>query len=343
MTLVAIVPLGVIWLVNLQTTRAQLALQVDERLGQTAESLVSYVDSWVEMNQRMLEQNAELGTMRSMRPEAQESVLRSIVRNYDWNYLAFTVDPDGNNIARSDGKALRYYGDRSYVRQVLDGAPLGQQVLIGKTSGLPALVLAVPIVSDPRRLEGILAIAMTVADISRKVVDTRIGDSGEAFLLDQEGRVIAHRSEEFARTRKDLQQHPAFIGYKARGQEQLVYEDANDERQIAFVRETQQGWILVVKQDYAEAFAGVRQANEFALALLLVTAVLVVFASYLLSKGMSLPIIRLTQVAEQISHGDMGTEIVGTERRDEIGSLARAIERLGVSVRLAMRRLARAD
>jgi len=31
----------------------------------------------------------------------------------------------------------------------------------------------------------------------------------------------------------------------------------------------------------------------------------------------------------------------GTRRRDEIGSLARAIERLGVSVRVAMRRLAK--
>lgn len=36
------------------------------------------------------------------------------------------------------GKKTRYYGDRKYVQTVLGGAPRGQQVLIGKTSGKPA-------------------------------------------------------------------------------------------------------------------------------------------------------------------------------------------------------------
>lgn len=340
MTLVSLIPFGVIWYVNLLTTRTQISEHVDAQLGGVAESLVTYVDAWFEMNQRMLQQNAVSKDMRSMVQSRQEPILKAIVGNYDWNYLAFTVAPDGQNIARNDGKPLKYYGDRAYVKQVLNGSPLGEQVLIGKTSGLPALVLSVPISDDRGGLEGVLAIAMTVSEVSAKVVHARIGDTGEAFMLDANGRVIAHRSEEFTKTRKDLQQHPAFIAYKARGEDKLVYTDAAGEKQIAFIKETGQGWITVVKQSHEEAFGAIKQANNYALVLLSITVMLVVLAAYLLSKGMSQPIIRLIQVAEQISRGEVSAKVLDTQRRDEIGSLARAIDRLETSLRIAMRRLA---
>ncbi len=339
MTLVSLIPFGVIWYVNLLTTRAQISQHVDAELSGVAESLVTYVDAWFEMNQRMLLQNAMSDDIRSMNGVRQERVLKAITENYDWNYLAFTVGPEGQNVARSDGKPLKYYGDRSYFKQVLNGSPLGEQVLIGKTSGLPALVLSVPISDDQGGLDGVLAIAMTVSEVSTKVVDAGIGLTGEAFLLDRQGRVIAHRSEEFTKTRKDLQQHPAFVAFKARGQNKLVFDDAAGERQIAYIKETGQGWMMVVKQSYAEAFHAVKVANDYALILLCITVVLVVLAAYLLSKGMSRPIIQLTEIAEQISRGDMSAKVVGIRRRDEIGSLARAIERLAISVRVAMRRL----
>ena len=340
MTLVSLIPFGVIWYVNLLTTRAQISEHVDAQLSGVAESLVTYVDAWFEMNQRMLLQNAVSSDIRSMDAVRQEPILKAIARHYDWNYLAFTVAPDGQNIARSDGKPLKYYGDRAYVKQVLSGSPLGEQVLIGKTSGLPALVLSVPISRDQGGLDGVLAIAMTVSDVSAKVVGARIGESGEVFMLDSKGRVIAHRSDEFTKTRKDFQQHPAFVAYKARGQNRLVFEDAAGEQQIAFIKKTGQGWVMVVKQSYAEAFSAIELANTYALVLLSITVVLVVLAAYLLSKGMSRPLIRLTEIAEQISRGEMNAKMVGIRRRDEIGSLARAIERLAISVRIAMRRLA---
>ena len=340
MTLVSLIPFGVIWYVNLLTTRAQISEHVDAQLSSVADSVVTYVDAWFEMNQRMLQQNAVSKDIRSMVQSRQEPILKAVLNNYDWNYLAFTVAPDGQNIARSDGKPLKYYGDRAYVKQVLNGSPLGEQVLIGKTSGLPALVLSVPISDNRGALEGVLAIAMTVSDVSAKVVHARIGETGEAFMLDAKGRVIAHRDEEYSKTRKDLQQHPAFIAYKARGEDRLVYTDEAGKRQIAFIKETGQGWITVVKQSYEEAFGAIAQANNYALVLLGITVVLVVLAAYMLSKGMSRPILRLIEVADQISRGEVSAKVLDTQRRDEIGSLARAIDRLATSLRIAMRRLA---
>jgi methyl-accepting chemotaxis protein len=47
----------------------------------------------------------------------------------------------------------------------------------------------------------------------------------------------------------------------------------------------------------------------------------------------------LTQISDGISRGNLAAAIAEVRRSDEIGSLARAIERLRASVKLAMDRL----
>lgn len=341
MGLVSAVPLATIWYINLNTTTERITEHANQRLQQTADALVSYVDGWVEMNYRMLSQNAALADMQSMERARQESILRSIGKNYEWNYLAFTVDPEGQNVARNDGKPLKYYGDRTYVKEALGGRPMGQQVLIGKTSKKPALVLSVPIKGGADRVDGVLAIAMTIAELSSHITTAQVGRTGYAFLLDRDGRVIAHQSEEFTQVRKDLAEHPAFQGLKIDGTNSVTFEDENGVRHIAFARRTEQGWYMIVQQQYSEAFEAVREANHNASMLLTITLVLVAAAAYLLSSGLSRPIILLTSIAEQLSRGELEARVGGTKRRDEIGALARAIERLGLSMRMAMNRLSR--
>jgi HAMP domain-containing protein len=60
--------------------------------------------------------------------------------------------------------------------------------------------------------------------------------------------------------------------------------------------------------------------------------------SALLARGILRPILRLTQVADKISKGDLETP-VGVETRDEIGDLARSLGRMRASLKAAMMRL----
>lgn len=57
------------------------------------------------------------------------------------------------------------------------------------------------------------------------------------------------------------------------------------------------------------------------------------------SRTISRPIAELTDAAEKISRGDFEQPIQGTERQDEIGSLARAVERMEMSIQVAMNHL----
>ena len=62
--------------------------------------------------------------------------------------------------------------------------------------------------------------------------------------------------------------------------------------------------------------------------------------SYLLAQRLTRPIRSLTRIADEISRGNLKASIPEAARSDEIGALARAVDRLGASIKAAMARLA---
>ncbi len=341
MVLVAAVPVTLVWYISHRSSEQAISQDVDNRLASTADQLRSYVESWLDMNIRVLRQNAELPEIISMDSMQQKAPLESITHAYEWVYLAFTFDVNGMNTGRSDGKALKDYSDRRYVRQVLGGKPLGQQVLIGKTSGKPALVLATPIKDQQNHTLGGLALAMTLTDISQKVSSTRFGKTGHAILLDKEGKVISHFNQEYTEKRASLTDHPGFMALMLNGRQSLVYTDAAGKKIFCQVRKTKHGWIMLVEQDYDEAFSALSDYNQQTQLLMLISLLVVLAIAFLVSRQLTRPLRALTAAADAISRGNFDYAIEDAKRKDELGDLARSVERLAASVRVAMIRFSR--
>jgi methyl-accepting chemotaxis protein len=336
--LVSLLPMAAIWFISYQNSIALTEEKVEQQLNASNNVLITKVNDWVDMNQRMLLQNAELREMSSMQAEQQNPILQSMSKHYEWAYLAFSVDVDGKNVGRSDGKKVTYYGDRDYFKQVIAGERFGKQVLIGKTSGKPALILSTAINDNSGKLNGVLALAMTLTEISDEIVTAKIGVSGYTFLLDEKGEVIAHPNEEFTRSRVDMSKHQALQALK-RGESHIVYTDYDGEKVVAVAGKTLQGWTMISQQNYDEAYKSIQKENIKAAILLMVTILVVLAISLVVSRRLTAPIRELTKVAEQYSEGNLQLQISGLQRNDEIGQLARAIERLGTSIRMAMDRL----
>jgi len=335
---VALVPLVSIWFFSYQSNTRFTEEKVNKELVAINDNLITHVDDWVDMNQRMLQQNASLAEMKSMQARLQNPALETITEYYDWAYLAFTVDPKGNNIGRSDGKKTKYYGDRDYFKQVVDGKMFGKQILIGKTSGKPAMVLSTGIFDETGALKGVLAQAMTLTELSEKIVNNRIGETGFSFLVDEKGEVIAHPDAEMTRSRTDLSKHQALQGI-AKNRSIIVYEDISGKKIVAVAQKTAQGWTMVSQQNYAEAYQLIQAQNKKALYLLVATLIIVCFIAVFISRSLTAPIRELTEVAEKYSQGQLDLKITGLDRKDEIGQLSQAIERLGTSIRMAISRL----
>lgn len=338
MFVVALVPLAGLWYISSYKAKQDWTTNISSGFVKTSDALAIKVSDWEDMNLRVLKQSATTDAVMSMTADQQNPFLKSIATHYPWAYLVFTVRPDGQNVGRSDDKPTVQYGDRSYFKQVMNGSALGREIVIGKTSGKPALILAGPISGDGSELVGVIAMAMDLGDLSKTVTDTRIGESGYAILLDERNKVIAHGGpEKLSGVLQDLSSHPA-LAVKDANHGPMIFED-DGKRIVAYRRKLGQGWSLIVQQDYDEAFAPLRQVERNALILMVVTVMLVAVVAYWLGRRLADPIRKLTTVAENISRGEISGKIVETERRDEIGALARAIERMSVSIQMAMGRL----
>ena len=121
--------------------------------------------------------------------------------------------------------------------------------------------------------------------------------------------------------------------------ETIRKETVGGKERVFVTRSVGLGWKLVVQQDYEEAYADYLQLKQNSWYLIIGAIVLVLIISILMSLNLASPIKRLTTAANNFSKGQFDESIGYTERNDEIGDLAKSIERMGVSIRLALKRL----
>jgi methyl-accepting chemotaxis protein len=326
MMIVGMLPVAGLWAVNNHKAKQDWQDNFDVNLARTSDASVNVINTWIDANVRTLKQTAALENITSMASNKQKPVLAGLVNVYDWTYLAFVVDADGKNTARSDQKPLDYYGDRQYIKQVLvEGKPLGQQVVVGRSTGKPALVLARVVQDASGRQVGALAIAMQLTDISDTITNIRLGKTGFAFLVNETGKVIAHgQSEKVSEALQDLSDHPAL--QESKNKQQIVFMEEG-KRVVAYPQKVGLGWTLVTQQDYDEAFAPLRSAERNGLISLGITLTLVLIAAFFFTRGIIVrPLTKITEVMKRLAAGDNAISVPGLAKRDELGDMARAVE-----------------
>jgi methyl-accepting chemotaxis protein len=218
------------------------------------------------------------------------------------------------------------------------GKDLRWETVIGKTSGKPALILAVPIVANGA-IAGVLSVAMTVEDVSAMIAHWRTGRTGYAFLVDEQAKVVAHPREEYVTGQIRLTEHPlvsAFLRDRLPHTAAFAQSDATDA--LGYVQGTRLGWAVVVQQNEEELFAPLRQSLALGVAILVASAILVALVARSASTLLVRPILEMTQAADRMSTGDLESPIPAG-RRDELGVLARSLERLRTSMRAAIARI----
>ncbi len=336
--LVTLIPLITLWYVNGKQARSDMDAHIASTMIATANTIETGIVAWDNTNIRALRQIGRIDDMTSMQAEKQNPILKSLTETYEYSFLSLTIGLNGENVGRSDDKPTTYYGERGYVQSILKGAPIAREVLLSKTTGKPSYVLAEPIRKSHGELAGIIVMVMNLTDVSKTVMDTKLGETGYAILLDPSNKVIAHgRSEKVKTALQDFSNHPA-LGMDSASDRPVQYKDS-DKNMLTFKRKLPQGWTLIVEQDYDEAYASIKKMEAEARYLILVTIALVFGIAYFVGKQLTRPINELTAIAAELSSGKFDVEIPQTKRSDEIGALASAIERMGISIQMAMDRL----
>jgi methyl-accepting chemotaxis protein len=199
--------------------------------------------------------------------------------------------------------------------------------------------VAVPIKKDGQ-IVGVLASAMTLDAITKIVTNWKLGQTGYVFIVDQNGKVVAHQNKKFVQEQKNLSSHPLVKAARNNVMGMVEFKGLDGKDSIGFARKTDLGWTLAVQQNKNEAFAALKKAQSTAFLLFAATIISILFIAYFASRAIVTPIRKLTDAANRISVGELSVEIEKTSQ-DEIGDLADAITRMQDSIRLSIERLRR--
>lgn len=239
-----------------------------------------------------------------------------------------------------DGDVVAASGDRNLAaaEEVLQQGSAGPRVVdvIAGPDGSPALRLVGPLVLDGRFL-GVVVVEEGLGLLLDLVGETAgLGETGETVIAraDGDGAVFltpVRFDPDAALTRRLSSEDGDFPMLAALGGTEGVFDDAVDYRGHAVFAATRLvpdvDWGVVVKIDRAEALAPVDRLRDLLLVGLAVATAIVVGLAWWLGRSLSRPVRDLTDVADAVRRGDLGTR-AEVHTSDENADLAEAFNEM---------------
>jgi signal transduction histidine kinase len=185
------------------------------------------------------------------------------------------------------------------------------------------------------RKEAGISIAEVNLKLIRDVVSQiKVGEHGQAYVIDAEGRLIAHPDISLVLRNTDmsklLQVQAARAGGAKTGADELQGSRNIQDREVltASAPIAPLGWTMFVELPVEEAYASLYQALQRLAVVLLGASFLAVLAGIFLARRMIVPIQALRAGAERIGGGDF-TQHISIKTGDEFEGLANQFNNMG--------------
>lgn len=188
---------------------------------------------------------------------------------------------------------------------------------------------------------GVLAAQVDLTQLRDIIHETRFGREGVAYVVDGQGRLLAHPDFLQVLALPDWTAHPPVRAATVQAPtDGLIEFDTPEGRQmVARVAElTVPGWRLITEQPRDEAYAPVRRALVTALWILALAVLAGSAVGIVLARRVVRPIQRLAEGADRIGEGQLEHRIE-LARSDELGQLADRFNQMTGHLRDAYRLL----
>lgn len=200
----------------------------------------------------------------------------------------------------------------------------------------PHLTAAVP---GNRREDGIVFATINLRFVSEAITAIRIGQSGHAYVVDAEGRLISHPDARQVLRMTNLAELPqvrAALASRAapdNAQPTVIATGQDGQRTLtAYAPIETLGWHVLVEQPVSEAFAPLYGSLVRAALLLLAGIAVAIASSLVLARRMTAPIKTLGTGAQRIGEGHLDEHVV-VRTGDELQALADQFNRMARKLR----------
>ncbi len=291
------------------------------RLETLNRSLALDISVWLDVHTEALYQLVSHPQIISMNSAEQKPLLEAMVTFYPSMYLVSITDLTGQNVVRSDRLAAMNYEDRLWFQEVKQGAPLAYEVVIGRTSREPSLVVAMPIVDEDGQRVAVGMFAVTLNVIAEQIRLGLSGESGYAYVVDRADRVVIHSDPALATSLEDFSTRAPVLALRNGDLGTFRFSDSRGENWLAYVDRLDNGWGVIVQQPESDVLQVGSQFQGIYVLIIVVGILILSLMGSLMMRQAFRPILSLTETARAITHGDL-SRVAPVESSDEIGELA---------------------
>lgn len=159
------------------------------------EKLVTIVDNQLNQSTNQMELLASIDEAKKMDYEKYFKRASQFKDQFQQFEVVFIADMKGDFIASNGVKGN--ITDRAYFYKVLDGETVISEPITSKSTGNPIIVSAAAIRNDGGDIIGLVGATMNLFQVTNNINAEKLGDSGYAYVINSEGKTIAHPRKEF--------------------------------------------------------------------------------------------------------------------------------------------------
>jgi len=178
---------------------------------------------------------------------------------------------------------------------------------------------AMPVYDSRNKFVGVVAIDLSLANLSEQISSINIGESGYPFIFDNNGNLMIHPNPELIGAPPGIPELEAFV---ASGEEGIVEYEFNEQPKFAAIKHVQDmGWPIAASlpmQEVNDKSFGIFKAIAIIGA---VTLLVAGFVNQFFASTIIKPIITIGNAMEQVKDGDF-TVTANIKTNDEVGVLA---------------------
>jgi len=278
---------------------------------------------------------ADSKSLQSMDAHAINGYLESMKTHYLDYKRTLLVDLYGEIVADTvNGR--ENYRDADWVQKAMEEGEYISDVFLEE--GEPMFLIAVAIAKDEP--VGVLCEFISLQYLNDFASDMALGESGESYLVNQYGIIIAHKEKE--RILKDRVKNVELLTQLSKRVAKLeVYQDYRGVEVIGaqtwIPQQTADGlrpmqWLLIAEQNTDEVFATVNKYEMGIIALFLLLSGIIISGCFWIAKTIVHPIKKLSDAAAVIAKGNFEQQLK-VNRQDEIGRLTVAFNQMAQQLR----------
>lgn len=246
------------------------------------------------------------------------------------------------NVLDRNGKSIfngTDYSDRGYFQSSMKGAAAVSEPLISRTTNELSIIISAPLWKDGKINSEVVGVVYFVPNenlLNDIMATVNISKDGGAFILNGSGETIAHKNKdnvlngenviEAAKTDKS-KQHLAELEQKMINGEHgfAAYEYYGTPNIMSYCPiENTDHWSLGVYAPKMDFTASTMRSIIVTVILSILAVIAAIILAWKISGRIGKPIADSAQALEQLSQGNLASEIPSTNAQDETGILLRA-------------------